>query len=43
MSLLFAGEEMIELEKGNKNIPAKDKWEILAVITLMPIVGLNNR
>ena len=26
-----------------KNIPAKDKWEIPAVIPLMPIVGLNHR
>ena len=32
--------KMIELEK---KIPAKDKWEITAVIPLMKIVGVNHR
>ena len=33
---------MIELEKENKRFPAKYKWELPDVITLMPIVGVNN-
>ena len=33
---------MIELEKENRKIPAKYKWEIPSVIPLMPIVGVNN-
>ena len=34
---------MIELEKGNQKIPAKDKRETPAVIPLKPIVGINHR
>ena len=33
---------MIESEKEKKTIPAKYKWEIPAVIPLMPIVGVNH-
>ena len=33
----------LELEKGNKKIPVKDKLEILNVIPLMPLVGVDNR
>ena len=33
---------MIELEKVNKNIPRKDKWETLNVIPLMTFTGVNH-
>ena len=36
------GEKMIELEKQDKKVPGKDKWETLAVIPLMPLVGVNH-
>ena len=32
---------MIELKK-KETLPGKDKWETLAVIPLMPLVGVNN-
>ena len=35
--------EMIKLEKWNKIIPGKDKWETLDAIPLMPFVGVNHR
>ena len=37
------GEKIIELEKGDKKLPGKDKWKTLNVIKLMPLVGVNNR
>ena len=33
---------MIELAKEKKTNPAKDKWELPAVTTLMEIVGVNH-
>ena len=33
---------MIELEKENKKVPGKDKWETLDFIPLMPLVGVNH-
>ena len=39
----LCGKQMIELAKEKKIFPAKDKWELPAVITLMPIVGVNDR
>ena len=35
------GGDMIELEKYNKKT-VKDKWEIPAIIPLLPLVGVNN-
>ena len=35
--------KMIESEKDNKKVQAKDKWEIIAIIPLIPIVGVNHR
>ena len=31
------------MEKETKKNPARDEWEISAVIPLMPIVGVNHR
>ena len=39
----LCGRKMIELAKEKKKNPEKDKWELPAVIPLMPIVGVNNR
>ena len=38
----LCSEKMIELAKENKQISAKDKWELPAVISIMQIVGVNN-
>ena len=38
----LCGEKTIELEKRKEIIPAKDKWQILSIITLIPIVGFNH-
>ena len=34
--------EMIELEKEKKKVPVKDKWETSDIISLIPIVGVND-
>ena len=36
------GGEMIELEKGNKNIPGKYKWKTLNVISLMTFTEVDH-
>ena len=33
---------MLELEKENKKVPGKYKWETLDFIPLMPLVGVNH-
>ena len=40
--ITFCGEEMIESEKQNKNVPGKYKWETSAIIALMSLIGVNH-
>ena len=43
VGLISRSGKIVELEKGKKNVPGKDKWEIPAIIPIIKLVGVNHR